>query len=362
MVKDEARGAAERLTGLDLARSLAVFGMILVNYKIAMGAEAGGPPWLAAAAGLLEGRSSAVFVMLAGIGLSLMTRRARQGEAGELRRSRTVIRKRALYLLLLGIGLLLAGWSADILHYYALYLFLGSFLIRAPSGALLVWTAGLLVCAQGQLLLLDYRTGWDPAFHQYLDFWTPEGFLRNLWFNGYHPMLPWFAFFVFGMWLGRLSLRDEAVRRRGLLVSLGVGFLSEATAFAARSASIPYLDEEGAAYLFGTKPMPPGLFYMLSAGGTAAAVILLCLYAADRLQESALAARLIPAGQMALTHYVLHVIAGLGLLELLGALENGSLPFALLYGTGYYAAALLLSGRWLNRFGRGPFESLMRRL
>ncbi|MCZ8522639.1 MULTISPECIES: DUF418 domain-containing protein [Paenibacillus] len=354
--------SGERLTGLDLARALAILGMILVNYKLAMAAENGGPSWLVELAGVLEGRASALFVMLAGIGFSLMTRRARLGEPGELQKSRILVWKRSLYLLLLGFGLLLLGWSADILHYYALFLFMASFLIQASTRLLTGLAALLLALSQGLLLLLDYRTGWDPSFHAYLDFWSAEGFLRNLWFNGYHPVLPWFAFFLAGMAAGRWPLNETAVRRKALVMGLAAGLGAEGLAWLLRTGLNAELGGEAADYLFGTKPMPPGLFYMISAGGTAVAVIALCLDAADQFRARLPVRALVPAGQMALTHYVLHVLAGLGFLELLGVLENGSLPFALLYGAGFFAGAVLFSLAWQQRFGRGPLEALMRKL
>ena len=51
---------AVRLIGYDVARALAFFGMVLVNFKIVMGASGAGPAWLVDAAGLLEGRAAAV--------------------------------------------------------------------------------------------------------------------------------------------------------------------------------------------------------------------------------------------------------------------------------------------------------------
>lgn len=46
--------AKERITAFDFARALAIFGMVMVNYKLAMQAESGGPVWLQAIAGLLR--------------------------------------------------------------------------------------------------------------------------------------------------------------------------------------------------------------------------------------------------------------------------------------------------------------------
>lgn len=62
--------ASDRLEGLDLARYFAFVGMVIVNFKITMGAE-GEIGVLNLLTTALEGRAAATFVVLAGIGLGL---------------------------------------------------------------------------------------------------------------------------------------------------------------------------------------------------------------------------------------------------------------------------------------------------
>ena len=62
-----------RLAGLDIARALAVFGMVVVNFKIVLGAAQAGPSWLVSVTDLLDGRAAATFVLLAGVGLGSNT-------------------------------------------------------------------------------------------------------------------------------------------------------------------------------------------------------------------------------------------------------------------------------------------------
>ena len=61
---------SSRILGFDIARALAIFGMVIVNFKIAMEAQTGTHFWLGFAQ-LFEGRASALFVILAGVGISL---------------------------------------------------------------------------------------------------------------------------------------------------------------------------------------------------------------------------------------------------------------------------------------------------
>lgn len=76
--------ATARTPGYDVARALAILGMVLVNYKLRTDAEEraiGWPLWLA---NLLDGRAAALFVVLAGLGISLRSRRAREKPAEHL--------------------------------------------------------------------------------------------------------------------------------------------------------------------------------------------------------------------------------------------------------------------------------------
>ncbi|NEW06541.1 DUF418 domain-containing protein [Paenibacillus sp. SYP-B3998] len=353
--------SGERITGLDLARAISILGMMIVNYKLAMGAEGSGPPWLSWFAGLFEGRAAAVFVVLAGIGFTIMTRKARSGNKEQLREMRVRVWKRSVYLLILGFLLILFGWNADILHYYALFLFLASFLIRASNKILLGTAITIWVSAQWCLFHYNYSAGWDSSFHTYLDFWTVNGFMRNTWFNGFHPAIPWFCFFLVGMWFSRLNMTDFTIRKKWLLISLFSWIGSELLSAAALKVGSTFFGTEIAVYLFQTKPMPPNLFYMFSATSSAILVILLCLYLAESKHARGVINALIQTGQMALTHYVTHVVVGLGTLKLFGYLENGSLIFSTLYAVAYFVALIMFSLAWKIKFKAGPLELILRK-
>ena len=67
-----------RIIGIDIARALAVTGMIVVNFKVVFGEN--GPIWAKSIAGLFDGKAAATFVVLAGVGLALMTNSAVRNE------------------------------------------------------------------------------------------------------------------------------------------------------------------------------------------------------------------------------------------------------------------------------------------
>ncbi|MFC9709013.1 DUF418 domain-containing protein [Paenibacillus sp. NPDC056933] len=356
------RASNGRIVGLDLARALAIFGMIIVNYKLAMGAQDAGPYWLRTATGIFEGRASALFVILAGIGVSLMTARARaSGEEQTLKANRKTLYRRAAFLFLAGIFLLEIGWSADILHYYAVFIALSALLLQSSNKRLLAWIIFILITTVFQLIFLDYSYGWSEDYHEYVKLWTWSGFVRNLLFNGFHPLFPWLAFFLLGLWLGRKEwLKRKEARSRLLVISASIALLTEVgSRFIVREFT-PVLGPEGAQSLFGSKPMPPNLIYVGAAAASALAVLVLCIQVAERWKESKWVQALISTGQLSLTHYVAHVVIGLAPLQWIGMLENGSVVFSTIYAFLFYITAIAISLHWKKRYGRGPLELLMR--
>lgn len=346
---------ALRLEGLDLARGLAIFGMVVVNFKFVMGlegSESGPLAWLAAAC---DGRAAATFVTLAGMGISLMGRKPE---------ARAILFKRAGFLFALGV-LDTALWAGDILHFYGVYLVLAAWLLAAPDRVLLGSAAASSAVFVALFAYLDYEAGWDWAELAYAGQWTPRGLFRHLFFNGFHPVFPWLAFLLVGMVLGR---RDWGERRArvglagaGLALALSAEAASAVLSGWAASDGTP--DGDWCALVFGTQSMPPSPLYVLSGGGSALAVIGLALEFSRRWPSSRLVSPVRKAGQMALTLYVAHVVFGLCVLEFLELTDgSASLERALGAAGVFYAAALTFAWAWRRRFERGPLEAAMRRL
>ncbi len=98
------------LAGLDACRFSAVVGMVFVNYRVALAMGVQEPAGWATFSDALMGRASALFVVLAGIGQTLLD-------------DRKIILRRGLFLLLADY-LWQWIWPGDILHSYAFYLFI----------------------------------------------------------------------------------------------------------------------------------------------------------------------------------------------------------------------------------------------
>lgn len=356
-----------RIIGFDVARAIAILSMIIVNFKVVMEVDriGIGTGWLVMLLNSLEGRAAAAFVILAGVGLSLFSRQARlTNDTRKIAQNRNTLFKRAVFLFIIGL-LFNEVWPADILHFYGVYIAIGALLLTASDKRL--WQIAVLFPVIFIILwiILDYDIGWNWETIEYQGIWTSAGMLRHLFFNGFHPVFPWFSFLLTGMWLGRRNLSDRDFRKK----LLGYGFAVVIVSEGISTLLIFLFPDFGAVetpiyigYLLGTEPMPPGPFYLLSAGGTALIVITLCIILAERFATALWVKLFVATGQISLTLYVAHVIVGMGILEEMGLLYNQSPSFAVTAACVFYAAGMEFALIWKRFFKLGPLEWVMRRM
>jgi uncharacterized membrane protein len=187
-----------RIDGYDLARMAAMFGMTLVNLKSIFADQAVDPAWLYCMIEHIDGRAAATFVVLSGVGISLLSRHERGAGTGLNDSSgRMILLKRALFLFVSGICLIRL-WPADILHFFGLYLMLATFMLKMPERRLLVVAGFFIIAFQLLTLFFDYEKGWNGINADYIDLWSVNGFIRNTFFNGFYPIFPWSAFLLLG--------------------------------------------------------------------------------------------------------------------------------------------------------------------
>ena len=356
---------SERIIGLDFARALAVFSMVLVNFNVAMGVK-GASGWLVDLVALFEGRAAALFVILAGVGISLLTKKARlSGESALIRKQRISLLKRAGLLIVVGLSYSTI-WQADILHFYGLYIAVAALLFNVSNRVLMICAVGFVINFILLLLFFDYDAGWDWENLVYVDFWTIEGLLRHMFFNGFHPVFPWCAFLLFGMWLGRLDLSNAVVRRKLLICAsiiwLLTELLSKLLVFAALAEPTLNIPEVEVIALLGTAPIPPMPQYILAASSLATVVIVLCVIIAERFSNQIWVTALVKTGQLSLTFYVAHVLFGMGTLEAIGKLENQTVEFIVLVTALFNLCCVVFACLWTSLIGRGPLEWVFRRL
>ncbi|MFE2103878.1 DUF418 domain-containing protein [Streptomyces sp. NPDC059468] len=382
------RPSTGRLIGIDLARGLAVFGMYAVH--VGPDVTVGGPVGF-----LLEtarGRSSALFALLAGFSLVIITGRPHPatGRAGRQAVARVVIR--AVVLLVLGYALTALDTDVDvILSFYGLLFLAVLPLHRLRAGALaLIAAASALIMPQVLYVIrtsiedgnwADTVTAHDPLARV-----TGTDGIIELLFTGAYPVLTWIPFLIAGMAAARLDLARPGVRSRlavvgGALAVLGYGgswlalrlvpgaLTAVASATGGGSASSAWWSDtvgepEGhtpLAWLLVAAPHSQTTFSVVGNTGVALAVVAACLTAADRMPRlTRLAAPVAAVGMTALTLYVLHIVALWFFDDIwyVPAVDGDTLS-ALPVLLGFIATAMLLATVWTRLLRRGPLEQLL---
>lgn len=351
-----------RFHGLDFARSLAILGMVLVNFT-AITDEGESPEWLLFLLGTIQGRAAAIFVVLAGVGISLLSRRARLEQSAVLfREVRITLLKRAVFLLILGV-MLIPIWPPDILHFYALYLTAATLVLPASSRSLWGMTILMMLGFCGLFLLFDYDAGWSEE-GSYAGFFTVAGTIRRMFFNGYYPFLPWIAFLLAGMWLGRQDLGDGRALKRILWVALIIAASVQAVSWYLTGLSdfVEIESKTPALNLLGTDPYPPGPLFVITSIGFAFMIVIFSLKFAAAYPTSWPTRIFVPTGQIALSIYFAHATGGLFFLSILSEVYGQSASLAAATALGFCLASMVFAVLWRLRFERGPVEILMRKL
>jgi uncharacterized membrane protein YeiB len=356
--------SSERILGYDLARSLALLGMIVVHFGLVMSADQTRPAWAAGVMHLLDGRAAATFVILAGVGLTLRSRRAAADDVRAITPVRKTLINRGFFLLAVGFVNLLI-WPGDILRVYGVSLLVAAGLITASDLRLLSVASGFVLGFVLLLLLGDYDKNWDWATLTYHRLWTRQGLVRNLFYDGFRSVFPWTGLLIFGMWLGRRNLRSRATNTRVVTIAVCLVLLAELVSWLCVSyfRAHPHgMDASTIEALFGTESMPPLPLFLLSSGGAAVAVIALSVRAAESWPSAPWLLPLVAMGQMALTWYFFHIIIGLGSVVAAGLATSQPLPVAEGCGLLFFVLAVFLSWLWKRRFRHGPLEWVMRQV
>jgi len=347
-----------RLLGVDAARALALIGMMAVH--LLPGTD---PDGTASTAYLIaSGRASALFAVLAGVGLALANGGAVSPNGRAQLAAAAGITGRGLILGLIGLflGDLDSGVAVILVNYGFLFLIATLFIgMSAKSLGVLafLWAVTAPVVSFWLRSRLPGSSSGVPGFNELGD---PIGFLREIFLTGYYPVFPWTAYLLAGMAVGRLNLGS----RRTAAWLLGGG---AALAVGARLISGLLLEVAGGREAVGELPVqffgatPTDTWWNLAVAtphsgttpdllhttGTALVVLGACLLlaAAGRYVVAWLAA----AGGMTLSLYTSHVLAltaGWGL---------DDRPTLLVW---HVAIAIVIGLLWRKFVGRGPLETL----
>jgi uncharacterized membrane protein YeiB len=353
-----------RIIGFDLARAYAIFGMFIVNFNTVFGSHTN-HNGLSGFLNLFNGNSSTLFVILAGMGVSLMTNRDNYTLEERKNIKRTVTR-RSWFLFILGVVFYL-WWPADILHFYGGYMHIAVLLIFFPKKHFLYAAAIAIIIFHVLLAVIPYTTGWNFDTLMYDDFWTLSGFLRNTFYNGWNSIFPWIAFFFLGMYLGRLNWKDIKTPKRVLLIGIA-GYL---ITFVIQSFATSITQDKDLLFYLTADYLPPFLPFMFGTASFGLILISIFMFIGNRVGETKFAKILASTGQMTLTHYISHLVLGILFLAMITGKTLGYdllketptnpaiiLTFAILY----FLFSCTFSYLWSKKHKNGPLEMIMRKI
>ena len=353
-----------RLIGIDVARALAIIGMIIVNFKIVFGENGNGIFKLFSS--FFQGKAAATFVVLAGIGIAFMSNSAViRRDKTQIRRTQIRIAKRAIFLFIVGITFTTI-WIADILHFYGIYMLITLFLISCSKRWILSFALTPIISYPILMLITDYETSWNFKTLTYFDFWTVPGFFRNLLYNGFHPVIPWISFMFLGLWFGKQNLSNNKFIKKSMLISSSIYIIMLLISklfiyIISENNRIPILELE---HVLGTSPMPPLPIYMLSSAAFAIFVISSCIFISKRCKNNLLINLLSKTGRLALTFYIAHVVIGMGIIETIYTKKMGhfSIKFSVTYALLFSTSCILFAAIWTKYKNLGPLEWIMRKI
>ena len=356
--------ANTRIIGFDLARTYAIFGMFIVNFNIVFGnfSDKTGLNYFLS---MFSGNSSTVFVMLAGMGVALMTNRQSYTNEDKLRLRNTIL-KRALFLFVIGLALQLF-WPADILHFYGGYMTFAAFLLFLNRKYYLWVSAIAILTFHILLFIIPFETNWNFETLQYSNFCTLKGFATNFFYNGWNSVFPWLAFFTTGLYLGRLQWQELNTQKR----MFTIGLILYLTVLGMQYLVNTYSNNIELQQVLNADYLPPMLPFMLSTTGFGFMLISLFMFLGNLVADKKWAKNLAQVGQMTLTHYISHLTIGLFLLaELSGKNFSGQEKeqkfvepkYILLFSISYFILSFVFTKLWTRKFKNGPFETLMRKV
>lgn len=359
-------GRAPRILGLDVARALAILGMVGAHIGES---EAFDPLDVSTWGDLVHGRSSILFAVLAGVSIALMTGRSAGPDPARLPSIRLQLVGRGAVIFLIGLALeLLNTPIAVILTLYGLLYVAVIPFLRWTSGKLLLAAAALAVAGPAVLALVAVL-----ALH-------PSGPGIGLVLYGSYPITVWLAFVFGGMALGRLHVERPETAAGALatglglmVVGYGLGLVGSAlglgvaesgsgsrAGWSAGWSTYPEAVTDGdpigaiLGAFFGVEAHSGGTAEILGSGGFALVAIALCLLLSRPLRWVLLP--LAALGSMPLSAYSAHVLST--------ALIGG--PGGFFTSNEFWAATaimlLLAASLWSMFVGRGPLERLVGRV
>ena len=360
-----------RLYGVDAARAVAIAGMVMVHF---------GPfpvpdTFSGSLYGITEGRASVLFVLLAGVGVTLASGGGSARPEQDMQAGKTPL-PFAVRAAPAG------GWfrgprcscrsgcgssGSTMGRWSSCNTTRSTSCSRWPYSA---WPTGIC-CGPAAAVLF-----FGPVIYLLARLAAPAWFAgppatlgdpvvkiaHNLLLSGAYPLVTWAAPLLFGIWLGRRALSSAVVRRRLVIGGAAVAAGSALISGGISALILPELSAGGPGgpgtgilvFLLGDEPHSQSPLWMAGSIGSACLVLGAALVAADLLPRPTWP--LVATGQLALTVYVGHLV----LLDLTGRLlDRQEVAPASIAVAAFMAAAALCCMAWRAVFSRGPLEAIL---
>ncbi len=371
---------APRLSSLDVTRTLALVGVVILNYHgFLNGGDDGinrsfGERLFDPLQGPLTTRFAATFVLVAGMGVTLLSNRSRLSE------NRTAIRDDRWRLARRGLLLYAGGfvlnwvWPGTILFFYGA-LFMASsllFTLRLRWIAVVGATSAVAAAAIAWFRFEHHRTGHDV---RWLDPepTSPRNLLLRTFIGYTHPLFPWLAFLCVGIAVGRFLPMAPRYRNRLLLggtallvITYAISHFGSGAAttnaggVAARPLAARGVLTDRWQLLLSTRPFDRGLLYTIGTIGSSIMAFCLVSIVVDKFAHAWLTRMLQHAGQMTLTIYVCHAFVFNIVVHWLKWVGPTGLDSALVLSLSFWVGAITLASLWHRSIGIGPFERVYR--
>jgi uncharacterized membrane protein YeiB len=357
-----------RLPGPDVVRAVALIGVVVMNYHGYLnGARAVADsdatfgqrlfdPWT----GVLSTRFAATFVLVAGVGVTLLTNRSRTtADRSAVRADRWRLVRRGY--LLYAVGFVLDWiWPGTIIFYYGAFFVVAAVLF--PLRSVWIAVAGFAAALAGAAI---EWWGTARARDGHVADWlfspetsetdSPRGLLFDTVVNGTHPLFPWLAFLCLGMLVGRLL---PSLPRKRLIVG---GVVATAVSYALSHTATGSCDDVVCETVLSTRPFDRGLLYTVGTAGTALTAFCVISWLAERFVDRGATKVLVAAGRTTLSLYLLHVLVFRVLVDVGGIVRSTGLDTALMFAGIFWLLAIVAAAAWTEVFGQGPAERLYRR-
>lgn len=219
---EAARPTRHRVVAVDLARAVALVGMFAAHLITARD-----PTGIGGVNNLFQvvaGRSSALFALLAGVGIALSTTRAADDPWAY--RLRLVVRSAAVALLGLVLGMFDTGLAIILTFYGVLFLLALPVLTWGWRRLAVLAALWAVLSPVASMLLRRQLEAPDKIVPSFADLAEPGTLVTELLLTGYYPVLTWGAYLFAGMAVGRLDLRRPSVGPRLALLGASLAALS----------------------------------------------------------------------------------------------------------------------------------------